>query len=57
MKKKIGEKNGVANPESDALKDIIRDLGELPTEVLEQLLKNLDDIEEYNKTHPDGDSE
>ena len=36
----------------DTLKDMIKTLNELPTDVLEQLLKNLDEVEEYNKTHP-----
>lgn len=35
------------------LKEMVGALNELPTEVLEQLLKNLDAIEEYNKAHPE----
>ena len=37
---------------SDELKEMVAALNELPTDVLEQLLKNLEEIEEYNKTHP-----
>lgn len=36
----------------DILRDMVKTLDELPTEVLEQLLKNLEEIEEYEKTHP-----
>lgn len=36
----------------DVLKDMIKTLDELPTEVLEQLAKNLDEIDEYNRNHP-----
>ena len=36
---------------SDELKEMIAALNELPIEVLEQLNKNLDEIEEYNRTH------
>ena len=35
------------------LKEMVKNLNELPTEVLEQLLKNLDEVEEYNKAHPE----
>lgn len=44
----------------DELKDMIANLNELPTEVLEQLLHNLEEIEKYNKAHPEsiyGDDE
>ncbi len=37
------------------LKNMISNLNELPTDVLEQLLKNLDKIEEYNRNHKDED--
>lgn len=37
----------------DVLKDMVKNLNELPTDVLEQLLKNLNDIDEYNKAHPE----
>lgn len=50
MKKKKIEDN-------DELKDMIANLNELPTEVLEQLLKNLNDIEEYNKNHKDDEED
>ncbi len=40
------------------LKDMISTLNELPTDVLRQLAENLDEVEEYNKTHPlDDDDE
>ena len=39
----------------DELKEMVEALNELPTEVLEQLVKNLDEIEEYHKNHPDED--
>jgi len=48
------------NESEDVLKNMVKNLNELPTEVLEQLLKNLNEIEEYNKAHPeefDGDDE
>ena len=35
----------------DALHDMIANLNELPTEVLEQLLHNLEEIEAYNALH------
>ena len=37
----------------NVLKDMVSSLNELPTEVLEQLLKNLEAIEAYNKAHPE----
>jgi len=37
----------------DVLKDMIKNLDELPTDVLKQLLHNLDEIEKYNKEHPE----
>lgn len=42
----------------EVLKGMVKDLNELPTDVLKQLLSNLDEIEAYNKAHPeeiDGD--
>ena len=39
---------------SDELRDKVSSLNELPTEVLDQLLKNLEAIEEYNRKHPEG---
>ena len=38
---------------TEELKDMVSSLNELPTDVLEQLLKNLEDIEAYNKAHPE----
>ena len=38
---------------NDVLKDMVRSLNELPTDVLQQLLDNLDAIEKYNKEHPE----
>lgn len=43
----------------EVLKGMVKDLNELPTDVLKQLLSNLDEIEAYNKAHPeeiDGDN-
>ena len=37
----------------DVLKDMIKNLDELPTDVLKQLLHNHDEIEKYNKEHPE----
>lgn len=37
----------------DELKDMVKALDELPTDVLKQLLQNLEDIEKYNKEHPE----
>ena len=48
MKKDIKKQKEEAD---DTLKDMIKNLNELPIEVLEQLKKNLDEIEEYNKKH------
>ena len=39
--------------EVDVLKDMVANLNELPTDVLRQLLTNLEEIEEYNKNHPE----
>ena len=39
----------------DTLRDMVSSLNELPTDVLDQLLKNLEAIEAHNKAHPDGD--
>lgn len=38
--------------DSDTLKEMVEALDELPTDVLRQLLQNLEELEEYNKTHP-----
>ncbi|MBQ7243045.1 MAG: hypothetical protein IJS52_02455 [Bacilli bacterium] len=38
---------------NDVLKDMVRSLNELPTDVLQQLLDNLEAIEKYNKEHPE----
>ena len=47
MKKKISKQE---QAEADSiLKDMVTSLDELPTEVLEQLLENLEAIEEENK--------
>ncbi len=35
------------------LKEMVEALNELPTDVLQQLLDNLNAIEEYNKKHPE----
>ena len=40
----------------DDLKDMIKTLNELPTEVLEQLVNNLEEIEAYNADHPEDDN-
>lgn len=37
----------------DVLKDMVQSLNELPTDVLQQLLDNLNEIEKYNKEHPE----
>lgn len=37
----------------DVLKGMVEDLNELPTDVLQQLLNNLNEVEEYNKEHPE----
>lgn len=39
--------------EEEVLKDMVENLNELPTDVLKQLLSNLEEIEEYNKNHPE----
>ena len=39
----------------DVLSEMVHTLNELPTEVLQQLLDNLNEIEEYNKAHPEID--
>lgn len=38
---------------NDVLKDMVHSLNELPTDVLQQLLDNLEAIEKYNKEHPE----
>lgn len=50
QKKKRKTETAEAN---DTLKEMVSSLNELPTEVLTQLLKNLEDIEAYNKEHPE----
>lgn len=35
------------------LKGMVENLNELPTDVLQQLLDNLNEIEAYNKEHPE----
>ena len=37
----------------NTLKDMVGALNELPTDVLQQLLDNLNEIEKYNKEHPE----
>lgn len=57
-KKKVEPRDEEIQEGADTLKDMVSALNELPTDVLEQLLKNLEDIEAYNKAHPediDGD--
>lgn len=49
-KKKRKTETAAAN---DTLKEMVSSLNELPTDVLAQLLKNLEDIEAYNKEHPE----
>ena len=44
----------VEHEEADKeLKEMVEALNELPTDVLQQLLDNLNAIEEYNKKHPE----
>ena len=38
---------------TEELKSMVSSLNELPTDVLKQLLQNLEDIEAYNKAHPE----
>ena len=54
----MARRKSEAEQGDDVLKEMVANLNELPTEVLEQLLKNLDEIEKYNKAHgigPTGD--
>jgi len=46
------DENEVVESE-DVLKEMVANLNELPTDVLKQLLNNLEEIEEYNKNHPE----
>lgn len=53
-KPEVEQEDKVEEYEScDTLKDMVSALNELPTDVLDQLLKNLEAIEAYNKAHPD----
>ena len=48
------------NESENILKGMVENLNELPTDVLQQLLDNLNEIEAYNKAHPEeleGDDE
>lgn len=47
------EKKKQEQEADDVLKDMVQNLNELPTEVLQQLLDNLEAIEKYNKEHPE----
>jgi len=38
----------------DELKEMVKSLNELPTDVLEKLLRNLNEIDKYNKEHPEA---
>ena len=38
---------------NEILKDMEKNLNELPTDVLNQLLANLEEIDSYNKSNPD----
>ena len=49
-KKKVSQEQAAAD---DTLKEMVSALNELPTDVLDQLLKNLEAIEAYNKEHPE----
>ena len=44
-----------AQEADDTLRSMVSSLNELPTDVLDQLLKNLEAIEEYNRTHKEDD--
>lgn len=37
----------------ELLKEFVENLNDLPTDVLEQLLQNIEDTEAYNKAHPE----
>ena len=53
-------KDGAFDEELEAnkiLKDMEQNLNELPTDVLNQLLANLEEIDAYNKANPDGVSD
>lgn len=41
------------NESENILKGMVENLNELPTDVLQQLLDNLNEIEAYNKAHPE----
>lgn len=48
----LNDENDEASSE-DILKEMVSDLNELPTDVLKQLLSNLEEIDAYNKEHPE----
>ena len=52
-KKSITKKESIPAGADDTLKEMVSALNELPTDVLEQLLHNLEEIEKYNKEHPE----
>ena len=52
-KKKAKKKESIPAGADDTLKEMVSALNELPTDVLEQLLHNLEEIEKYNKEHPE----
>jgi hypothetical protein len=52
-KKRTKKKESIPAGADDTLKEMVSALNELPTDVLEQLLHNLEEIEKYNKEHPE----
>ena len=52
-KKRAKKKESIPAGADDTLKEMVSALNELPTDVLEQLLHNLEEIEKYNKEHPE----
>ncbi|MBR1846236.1 MAG: hypothetical protein IJ787_00790 [Bacilli bacterium] len=50
--KRAKKKESIPAGADDTLKEMVSALNELPTDVLEQLLHNLEEIEKYNKEHP-----
>lgn len=54
-KKLDGEIDEECAETGDVLKDMVANLDALPTDVLKQLLKNLEELEEWHKNHPDDE--
>lgn len=49
------ENNEMDNDEKvkQLLTEFVQNLNDLPTDILKQILSNLEEVEQYNKSHPE----